>query len=107
MNVLQDAMMQEVDVPLCKSSVEHSFCSKDILGTFSKPKQEFKDTKDLSLFDDEDSGFTDILWNNEPCYHQSEKNRHIWDGNAFSAFFILSKDFIVNLNFGLYIITSL
>ena len=93
---MQDAMMQEVDVPLCKSSVEHSFCSKDILGSFSKPKQDLLDTREFSIFDDNDNGFTDLFQNDEPFFHKTERNRHSWDGNAYFCIFFW-KDFKVNL----------
>ncbi|KAL3530982.1 hypothetical protein ACH5RR_010304 [Cinchona calisaya] len=80
-----DAMMQGVEVSLSKNSVEHSFCSKDRLDLFSKPKQKPLDkTKGSSLLDDYDNDFIDLLGDDELFYQNRERNRHTLDATSSS-----------------------
>ena len=75
-------MIQEADLTLHKSSLEHFHGSKDRLGLFCEPKRVLFDSGEFSLFNDSVDDFTDLLGDDELFYHSRKSKRHLWDGNA-------------------------
>ncbi|XP_027152068.1 uncharacterized protein LOC113752134 [Coffea eugenioides] len=53
-----------------------------IIDIMDKPKQDLLDTREFSIFDDNDNGFTDLFQNDEPFFHKTERNRHSWDATC-------------------------
>lgn len=79
---LQDAMMQDIDLPFCKSSVEQPFYSKKrVDSSFSKPKQRLA-FEEFSPLNDSNNKLDDLLGDDELFYGSKDRNKAIWNGSA-------------------------
>lgn len=93
---LQDALMWNIGSPVCRSSVDQSFCSEKSVGLFSKQKKKI-DFEEFSVFNDSNYGSHDLLGDDELFCGSKAGKDSFWNGSAFSfIFFTLLLIFDVN-----------
>ncbi|KAI8016121.1 hypothetical protein LOK49_LG05G01535 [Camellia lanceoleosa] len=85
-----DAMIQDINSPLCGNFFELPFCSRGTENSFSKPRQKLSTAKEFSQFKSNASKLKNSFSDDEIFCNMEEKNDDIW--NARSNF--LDQNFL-------------
>ncbi|CAL5438746.1 unnamed protein product [Camellia sinensis] len=77
----EDAMIQDINWPLCGNFFELPFCSRGTENSFSKPRQKLSTAKEFSQFKSNASKLKNSFSDDEIFCNMEEKNDDIWNGN--------------------------
>ncbi|XP_028056638.1 uncharacterized protein LOC114260669 isoform X14 [Camellia sinensis] len=74
-----DAMIQDINLPLCGNFFELPFCSRGTENSFSKPRQKLSTAKEFSQFKSNASKLKNSFSDDEIFCNMEEKNDDIWN----------------------------
>ncbi|CAL5438742.1 unnamed protein product [Camellia sinensis] len=77
--VVKDAMIQDINWPLCGNFFELPFCSRGTENSFSKPRQKLSTAKEFSQFKSNASKLKNSFSDDEIFCNMEEKNDDIWN----------------------------
>ncbi|CAL5386283.1 unnamed protein product [Camellia sinensis] len=77
-----DAMIQDINLPLCGNFFELPFCSRGTENSFSKPRQKLSTAKEFSQFKSNASKLKNSFSDDEIFCNMEEKNDDIWNARC-------------------------
>ncbi|CAL5388342.1 unnamed protein product [Camellia sinensis] len=77
-----DAMIQDINSPLCGNFFELPFCSRGTENSFSKPRQKLSTAKEFSQFKSNASKLKNSFSDDEIFCNMEEKNDDIWNARC-------------------------
>ncbi|KAL1558764.1 hypothetical protein AAHA92_09191 [Salvia divinorum] len=78
-----DVLMQDIDFSPCSSTIDQSFCTRDMINAAGDPKQNFLNFRTPSPDNWNCSNMPGILENDELVYNKRDSSRRIWEGPSF------------------------
>ncbi|KAG6415544.1 hypothetical protein SASPL_122957 [Salvia splendens] len=77
---VQDVLTQDIDFSPCSSTIDQSFCTRDMINAAGDPKQNFLNFRTPSSYNWNCSNMQGILENDELVYNKRDSSRRIWEG---------------------------
>ncbi|XP_041993644.1 uncharacterized protein LOC121744231 isoform X2 [Salvia splendens] len=75
-----DVLTQDIDFSPCSSTIDQSFCTRDMINAAGDPKQNFLNFRTPSSYNWNCSNMQGILENDELVYNKRDSSRRIWEG---------------------------
>lgn len=76
---VQDVLTQDIDFSPCSSTIDQSFCTRDMINAAGDPNH-FLNFRTPSSYNWNFSNMHGILENDELVYNKRDSSRRIWEG---------------------------